>query len=332
MKKIGLQDVFVALGVIGVGGAAYYYLTKDDGKALPPAKNPPPLSSAVRSAIDGSARELRELSSLSSIASSPEALGQHKIPASYLTEPSIFDLFKLGGGSSRKMGLESGESAEYDREFSPAKFQGAKRDTSKIKYIALHSTETTNGRARDVAKYFNSPPIAADPSKQVKTSAHVTVGEDGIYRVVDDDTIAYAVGPKDKVTLSVEIAGTGKWKEDQWMEHKKTLDNAARVVADWASKFNIPIIPLKAAELKNENNRGVTTHLQLSVAFNPDGEGHGDPGPGFPLAYVMEKAQAFLAAKASAPSTEQPGAAAQSIDDKLLADLLGQTTNMLPKS
>lgn len=328
MKKIEISDVIVALGILGAGGAAYYFLTRKEDSS----KEASPLSPAVRSAIDGSMREIRQVSALMPAPtpdSSSPLYGHPPIPESYFSKPSIFDVFDLGG-KSKKLGLiEPGESVEYDREFFPAEFyKEDPRDVSKIRFITLHSTESTNGKARDMAKYFHKLPEYLQKRPDLYKSAHVIVGEDGIYRSVDDDHDAYAVGPKDGITLSVEICGAAKWKEDQWMERKKTLDNAARVIADWSAKYKIPIVPLRADELKVPGNRGVTTHLQQSVAFMPGGKGNGDPGAGFPLGYVMARAQEFLSEKSGSPTKDNPNP----VSDQLLADLLGQTTSMLPKS
>ena len=74
-------------------------------------------------------------------------------------------------------------------------YYGAKRDTSKIKYIVMHYTGNTKDTALANAKYFHT-------SINRSASAHYFVDETSIYQSVKDNYIAWSVGDK----------GTGKLK------------------------------------------------------------------------------------------------------------------------
>jgi hypothetical protein len=163
--------------------------------------------------------------------------------------------------------------------------RGGTRPASQIRLIVLHSTE--GDTAAGAAGWF-----ANDASEG---SAHVVVDQDHCYRTLPDDAIPW--GAKgDRVNedgLHVEQAGYAKWSRDEWLANRATIDNAARVVAAWAWEYNIPLRFLTADDLRSmgTNARGVTTHLEVTKAFDVSG-GHQDPGAEYPIDYFMKRARA----------------------------------------
>ena len=122
---------------------------------------------------------------------------------------------------------------------------GAKRSTANLKYIVLHYTANTTDTAKANANYFKTGGRNA--------SAHMFVDETSVYRSVNDDVVAWAVGGKKyadcnktgggklygKVTnsnsISIEMCSTnGEFSI-------KTLDNAALLVSELMKKYDIGI-------------------------------------------------------------------------------------------
>jgi hypothetical protein len=69
------------------------------------------------------------------------------------------------------------------------------------------------------------------------------------------------------------------------------LDLAAKAIAEWARTYKIPLVFLNAQDLKDPNVKGVTTHNEVSKAFKQSD--HWDPGPGFPMDWVLERARFY---------------------------------------
>lgn len=161
---------------------------------------------------------------------------------------------------------------------------GGTRPASQIRIIVLHDTE--GDTAAGGAGWF--------ASEASEGSAHIVVDQTHCYRTLPDDVIPW--GAKgDRVNedgLHVEQAGHAKWSHEEWMANRATIDNAARVVAAWAYEYGIPLRFLTADDLRamGTSARGITTHLEVSRAFEPGG--HIDPGPNYPIDYFMKRVRA----------------------------------------
>ncbi len=172
---------------------------------------------------------------------------------------------------------------DCDESFKATKF-GGKRDTSKLRLVVLHSSESSN--AKGTAGWF------ANPASQGST--HLVIDDKECYRTLQDDVIPWGAkgGDSNKFGLHVEMVGFAKWTRAEWLSHPEMLDKIANAVNYWCNKYDIPLTFLSVEDLKEQglNARGITTHVNLAKAFGLDT--HWDPGPGFPLDVLMEKAGA----------------------------------------
>lgn len=90
--------------------------------------------------------------------------------------------------------------------------------------------------------------------------------------------------------IHIEQMGKASWSTTKWKTYAKgTIDRCAWLVAKLSIDFNIPIDHLSVSELK-AGKRGVVTHYDCTKAF---GGSHTDPGPNYPLNYMLEKAKEY---------------------------------------
>lgn len=170
---------------------------------------------------------------------------------------------------------------ELSTKYQPARLIGGARKPEALKYIVLHSTEST-GTAAAVASYFQSPSSGG--------SSQVVVGEDGAFQCVPDLRQPAGAPGANSDGLHIEVVGLAKWTREEWLSRApKALRRCAEVLGQWARDYKIPLAFLDAADLKEGVRRGVTTHYEVSQAFKQSD--HWDPGKGFPLDYVLEMAR-----------------------------------------
>lgn len=83
--------------------------------------------------------------------------------------------------------------------------------------------------------------------------------------------------------VGIEMIGFARWRTKDWIWMGKTkrrqLEAVAQTIAYLCDHLDIPI--------KIDRQHGISTH-----AMHPEG-GHWDPGPGFPIGYVMKRAKAI---------------------------------------
>lgn len=159
---------------------------------------------------------------------------------------------------------------------------GKPRSMDKVRLIVLHSTE--GDTAEGAASWF------ADPRSGVST--HLVVGEDGAFRAVPDDVVAYGAAGANDDGLHIELAGRANWSRDRWLQQQKTLMLAAEAITAWSAAYAIPLRLLTAAEVK-AGKRGVVSHKTISEAFRASD--HFDPGPNFPYDTLLSFAGAAFA-------------------------------------
>ena len=153
------------------------------------------------------------------------------------------------------------------------------RGGAAIQLLVLHSTESHN-RPGDsdlaaIAAWFDNAASQA--------SSHVVIDADGhSARLVADDRKAWTCAAFNAVSLNIEqigIAAEGNWPETE-------INECARWLARWSLKHKVP---LRRGEVSGSRvvRSGVVTHAQLGAV----GGGHSDPGSGYPVAAVIERAK-----------------------------------------
>lgn len=149
----------------------------------------------------------------------------------------------------------------------------------KPRLIILHTTEGHNRAGvsdlTGLASWFNG---------SLKISSHYGVDSEGnSIRMVPDDEVAYHAGWVNQWSLGIEQVGFASTKKKNWViNYHRGLYRVAAILADWHIKYGIP--------LKFSRFKGVCGHKNVS---GPGG--HWDPGPDYPLEYVLTWARLIVA-------------------------------------
>lgn len=121
-------------------------------------------------------------------------------------------------------------------EANPANYE--KFRSSSIEWIVMHYTANRNDTAKNNALYFHN--------NVLESSAHYFVDDDEIYQSVKDEDTAYHCGayqyvhPTCRNNNSIGVEMCGHYKDGKIYASEKTLLNAAKLVSELCSKYNIP--------------------------------------------------------------------------------------------
>lgn len=153
--------------------------------------------------------------------------------------------------------------------------------------IVLHTTESSGvpNSIRDLeglAAFFDNPSVQA--------SSHVANDGDGNdARMVDDALKAWTCAGANPFTLNIEQIGFASTSRRDWYtKYPHQLANTAKWIAHWSQKWGIPI-QRGVAPAGILIRKGVASHKQLGIS----GGGHWDPGPAYPMRYVLLLARYF---------------------------------------
>lgn len=162
-------------------------------------------------------------------------------------------------------------------------------------YVVLHSMEAPNKpeTAEGVGHFFANLPSSN------KASAHVGADMNSLCRYVSDDDIAYGAPPRNSDGLHLELAGFARYLAGDWQQPQMMamIQLAVPQVREWCDRYGIPQQYRDAAALRR-GERGITTHNEVSRAWGVST--HTDPGPGFPIGYLL----AMLAAQQAPPPAD----------------------------
>lgn len=158
--------------------------------------------------------------------------------------------------------------------------------TAPIKLIVIHTAEYPNkpgiADLEWIADFFDNPSVQA-------SSTIATDGQGNTARLMSDKAKPWTQAAYNSYSLSVENIGYSRTTREEWFDkyHKQLAANA-KWIAYWSIKHKIPI--RRAWTVGGGIQRsGVATHKQLGAA----GGGHGDPGRGYPIKYVMKLARYY---------------------------------------
>lgn len=135
-----------------------------------------------------------------------------------------------------------------------------------------------------------------------RLGAHYIVDADGnVGRCGTPDQILQHVGGLNGGSVGIEQIGFASFTEKDWLARPKQLERVARILAWLHAEYAIPLkIPSPQAD--GLLMRGVMTHAMVS-RFEPASLGHTDPGSGYPLADVLNRAKAIVSAGGWLPGT-----------------------------
>jgi hypothetical protein len=164
--------------------------------------------------------------------------------------------------------------------------------------LVLHTTEgfTGSNGMRDCAAYFQGNVGAS--SQVIADNFHRGVICEGVKR----DKGAWTQCNYNSVSISMEMCGYASWSRSVWLEQKDTLLwNAADWLREESAATGIPLADLSASAAQG-SGRGVCYHSELGSA----GCGHADPGAGFPLDVVLQRAGGSGTPPSQPPSGTAP--------------------------
>ncbi|ASU78490.1 N-acetylmuramoyl-L-alanine amidase [Actinopolyspora erythraea] len=151
----------------------------------------------------------------------------------------------------------------------PAKYQGGSQN--ELKRIVLHSTvsDTYEGAAEDIARYFQDPTY--------ESSAHYAVDPGGAVQMVYDHTIAWHDGVN-RSSIGVEMCEKPSQDVSRWESgnHPDLLSETASIVRQLCLAYGIPIRRLTADQIRR-GEKGICGHDDMAEAF-PEKTNHWDPG------------------------------------------------------
>lgn len=171
---------------------------------------------------------------------------------------------------------------------------GGPRPESKIRNIFIHTTENQwTTRAEDVALY---------QIRSQSGSYHRLVDRNKVVICNTDDWLTWSTGNYgNDIGLHLSFVAYAASTREQWLAEERahgTITRAAAQVAAWSKKHNIPLVAVDGAGLR-AGTRGVSTHAAARVWGTTD---HTDPGAGFPMDVLLEKAKNF---QTSPPETKK---------------------------
>ena len=162
----------------------------------------------------------------------------------------------------------------------------ATRSLTAIHLIVLHDMENTSydDAAENTGSWFAN--LASGGSTQYG------VDNDSIRQYLSDNVIPWGAPYANTDGVHIEQMGRASWTTAQWKKRAAgTLDRTAWLMAHLGKKLGIPLRTLTDAQVRS-GVKGVTTHAQVTRVFRVSG-GHTDPGSGYPIAFVMDRARQF---------------------------------------
>ncbi|WP_083812644.1 N-acetylmuramoyl-L-alanine amidase [Gordonia neofelifaecis] len=145
--------------------------------------------------------------------------------------------------------------------------------------VIVHTNEgDPNGRADDLAAYLQKPSSQASYTLIVDRTGRIV-------RSNDDEFVPWAAGsPANERGLHLCFVGRAVQSTAEWLAQPRQLDAAARAVADWCRRYNIPATWLTGDRMR-AGARGIGGHDTTVFAWHATD--HTDPGAGFPRAQFV---------------------------------------------
>lgn len=158
--------------------------------------------------------------------------------------------------------------------------------------IVLHDTESHDTVGiQDIAGIFNFWHTQKNPDGSLaKYGAHFVVDADGnVGEGGRPDRIQWHTGNLNTGSIGVEQIGFARFSRLVWKRRRRQQLYAVARLCAWAhGEYGIP---LKVAD--NPQSPGITTHALVGAA-GIDTSGHTDPGPGYPLGFVVTLAKMMV--------------------------------------
>jgi N-acetyl-anhydromuramyl-L-alanine amidase AmpD len=156
-----------------------------------------------------------------------------------------------------------------------------------VDLVVIHSAEIGEslGGAEALARVCAVNPRVA--------SWHYAVDADSITQSVHEKDIAFHAPGANHNGIGIELAGRAKQSAADWQDpfSLHMVDRAAELIAGICDRWDIPVTFVPGETLRLGGARGITTHREVSLAFKKSD--HWDPGPNFPMAWLLERVRHY---------------------------------------
>ena len=162
---------------------------------------------------------------------------------------------------------------------------GQPRNTSLIRAICIHVTVNTPGTPAENVANYQIQSESGSYHELVDTGGNVLIEN-------TDDWLSWSAGPKGNwCALHRSFVMRGTESQAEWRKYDAMLRAGAQRDAQWAKKYNIPVVKLTPAELR-AGKRGFCAHYDVSLAWGESD--HTDPGAGFPWDYYLQLVREYM--------------------------------------
>jgi N-acetyl-anhydromuramyl-L-alanine amidase AmpD len=136
--------------------------------------------------------------------------------------------------------------------------------------------------AENVARWAAGPDAA-------RASWHYAVDDDSVIQCVKDEHVAWAAPSRNHNGIQIEHAGYARQTAAEWGDPFSTrmLALSAQLCARVCRRWDVPIRFLEADGLRLDE-RGITTHWEVTKGPGRGLTSHTDPGQYFPMARYLE--------------------------------------------
>jgi N-acetyl-anhydromuramyl-L-alanine amidase AmpD len=141
------------------------------------------------------------------------------------------------------------------------------------------------GTAEAVARWFQVT--------DREVSAHYCIDDDSVVQCVREEDVAWGAPGANENGIHLEHAGFARQAAADWDDAYSlaVLERSAQLTAELCGRYRIPVVWLRAADLRRRR-RGITGHHDVSRAFGRSD--HTDPGRGFPVEPYLARVRAHL--------------------------------------
>lgn len=162
---------------------------------------------------------------------------------------------------------------------------GQPRNTSLIRAICIHVTVNIPGTPAENVANYQIQSESGSYHELVDTGGNVLIEN-------TDDWLSWSAGPKGNwCALHRSFVMRGTESQAEWRKYDAMLRAGAQRDAQWAKKYNIPVVKLTPAELR-AGKRGFCAHYDISLAWGESD--HTDPGVGFPWDYYLQLVREYM--------------------------------------
>jgi N-acetyl-anhydromuramyl-L-alanine amidase AmpD len=155
---------------------------------------------------------------------------------------------------------------------------------TQVDVVVIHTMEATEASttAERVAAWGAGP-------NAPQASWHYAIDDDTIVQSVREEDIAWAAPSRNHNGIQLEHAGYARQTAEEWADpfSSRMLERSARLTAAICRRWDIPVRFVSADGLRRDE-RGVTTHHEVTKGPGRGRTWHTDPGEHFPMARYLE--------------------------------------------